>query len=166
MKKIRYSVTLLFLILVISIVSNLVISALALFFDIYILHLQQNKPSFLTQIVFLVKALALLIFVCGVFTLIVNLKLFVTGNFFHLRLISTYRKVGFLFLFSGTLGLVISVISIFFMMNYGDIDNQIYLNLDSKGLYILLMILGLFFRLFANVLNKGNVIQQENNLTI
>lgn len=166
MKKIRYSITLLFLVLVVSIVGNLVISALALFFDTHVLYLEPHKPSLATQIVFAVKALVLLIFVYAVFTLIVNLKLFVKGNFFDTRLITTYNKAGSLFLFSGILGLVVSLVSIFLLMNYGDIQNQIYINIDSKGLYILLMILGLFFRLFASVLNKGNVIQQENDLTI
>ncbi|QNK77068.1 DUF2975 domain-containing protein [Winogradskyella sp. PAMC22761] len=166
MKKIRYSIILLFLALVVSIVGNLTISTLALFFDTYILHLQQGKPSLATQGVFLAKALALLIFVYGVFTLISNLKIFATGDFFNSKLVTTYHKAGSLFLFSGIIGIVISLISIFFMMNYGDIHNQIYLNIDSKGLYILLMILGLFFRLFSAVLKKGNIIQQENDLTI
>jgi hypothetical protein len=166
MKKIRYSITVLFLALVVSIVGNLVISTLALFFDTYILHLQNDKPSLVTQIIFVVKALALLLFVYGVFTLIRNLKLFAIGDFFNSSLIGTYNKAGSLFLYSGIIGIVVSLISIFFMMNYGDIQNQIYLNIDSKGLYILLMIVGLFFRLFSTVLKKGNIIQQENDLTI
>jgi len=166
MKKIRYSITLLFLALVVSIVGNLVISTLALFFDTYILHLQHDKPSLVTQIVFIVKALALFIFMYGVFALIINLKLFAKGDFFNSSLISTYTKAGSLFLVSGIIGIVISLISIFFTMNYDDIHHQIYLNIDSKGLYILLMILGLFFRLFSAVLKKGEVIQHENNLTI
>ena len=166
MKKIRYSITLLFLALVVSIVGNLVISTLALFFDTYILHLQQDQPTVITQSVFLSKALALLIFVYGVFTLISNLKLFTTGDFFNKRLIKTYNKTGSLFLVSGILGFVVSLVSIFCMVKYGDFHNQIYLDLDSKGLYILLMILGLFFRLFSAVLKKGKVIQHENDLTI
>ena len=169
MKTIRNLLSFLFLLLTIAIVGNIVISTIGLFLNQDILSLgyySSDEASLSIQVIFILKAVALLLFVYATFILIRKLHILTNGDFFSPELINCFRKTGFIFCLSGTLGFVVSIASMYVLVVLKDYSNQFYLNFDSKSLYIMLMILGCFFLLFAKVLNKGGQIQQENNLTI
>lgn len=159
----------LFLILIIAIFGNIILSTLGLFFDKDVLHLgyfSSDEPSANVKIIFVLKSIALSIFAYGFFVLISKLKLLSKGDFFNLDLIQSFSKTGKLFCISGALGIATSILTIFIIIYTKEIKHLNYLNIDSKSQYIMLMILGLFFLLFVKVLRKGNFIKQENDLTI
>ncbi|WP_197052682.1 DUF2975 domain-containing protein [Psychroserpens sp. Hel_I_66] len=154
--------------MVISIVGNIILSTIGLFFDSNVLYPSYSKRefSFNIKLIFIFKSVALLIFVFGVFILISKLTYLLKRDFFNSILINSFSKSGKLFLISGSFGFLTSIISMLNILFLKDYSSQLYLNIDSKGLYIMLMILGLFFLLFSKVLAKANEIQQENELTI
>lgn len=168
MKNFRIIISVLFLILVIAIIGNIVLSTIGLFFNSDILYSSYSTREFSLNIklIFIFKAIALLIFTSGVFVLISKLSLLVSRDFFNPILINCFSKSGKLFLISGIIGFLISIVNIFNMVILKDYSSQLYINIDSKSLYIMLMILGLFFLLFSKVLSKANQIKQENDLTI
>ena len=168
MKKFRSIISILFLVLVIAIIGNIVVSSLGLFFDYHLNYMSfySNKDVSLNiKLIFIFKSIALLVFTLGVFILISKLKFLVRRDFFNPQLIACFNKSGKLFLFSGIIGFLATISSLL-ILALKDYSNQFYLNIDSKSLYIMLMILGLFFLLFSKVLSKGNQIQHENDLTI
>ena len=169
MKQFKTLILSLFLVLAIAILGNIVLGTLGLFFnyDVFNIGMYSNQNVSLNiKLLFVFKAVALLIFVFGVYILIKDLKFLVRRDFFNSRLIRCFSKSGKLFLASGIIGFFISILAIFNTVIFRDYGSQMYLNIDSKSLYIILMILGLFLMLFAKVLNRGSLIQQENELTI
>jgi hypothetical protein len=87
-------------------------------------------------------------------------------NLFDLRLAIGFKRVGILFCASGILGLCTSIVTLAIGLYSGRWIQNIYLNIDSKSLYFMLLILGLFFLLFAKVQLTGSEIKNENELTI
>jgi hypothetical protein len=169
MKTFRIIISVLFSLLVLAIISNLLISTLGLFFNIDVLftgNYFNQSPSLNIKLIFVFKAIALLAFVFGVFVLISKINIVVKRDFFNHKLISCFETSGKLFLSAGILGIITSISEIINQVLLNDYSHQVYLNIDSKGLYIMLMILGLFFILFSKVLDRGRMIQTENDLTI
>ena len=169
MKLFKNIISGLFLVLVIAIIGNIVFSTIGLFFNHNILNIgvySSQNVSLHTKLIFIAKAMALLIFIFSVFILISKLKFLVKRDFFNSSLIQSFYKSGKLFVVSGIIGFLASVAEILNLAILKDYGSQVYLNIDSKSLYIMLMILGAFFLLFSKVLNKGNEIQYENDLTI
>lgn len=169
MRKFRSIISVLFLVLVVAIIGNIVLSTLGLFFDYHVTYVgnySSEDISLSIKLIFIFKAIALLVFTIGVFILIRKTNFLVQQDFFNPRLIDGFAKSGKLFLFSGSLGFLTSIASVINITILNDFSNQFYLNIDSKSLYIILMILGLLFLLFSKVLSRGNQIQQENDLTI
>ena len=169
MKTTRTIITVLFISLAIWNIGSIILSASGLFFnqDVSSAMLPSGiGVSLNIKVLFIFKSLALLVFNLGVFTLISKLGILIKRDFFNLKLINCFLKSGRIFLVSGIIG---SITSIFELINFvvlKDYHGQGYLDIDSKLLYILLMILGLFLIIFSKALNKGREIQQENNLTI
>lgn len=169
MKTIRFFISILFLLLVVAIIGNIVMSTIGLFFNHDVFNTgiySNNEVSLNIKVIFIFKVIALLMFIFGVYVLISKLKFLVRRDFFNLILIHCFSKSGKLFLVSGIIGFTASIFDILNLAVVKDFGSQAYLNMDSKSLYIMLMILGLFLILFSKVLNKGNQIQQENDLTI
>lgn len=169
MKNYTTSILVLFGLLVIAILGNIIISALGLFFNydiIYTNMLPNNEISLNVKLIFAFKAIALIVFIYGVYVLITKLKYLVRRDFFNEILVRGFYKSGQLFLLAGLVGILTSVASILNLSLIRDYSSQFYLNIDSKSLYIMLMILGFILILFSKVLNKGNALQQENDLTI
>lgn len=159
----------LFLVLVIAILGNIITSTIGLFFnsDVFGIGIYSNQDVSLNiKIIFIAKVTALLIFISSVFVLIRKLKFLAQRDFFNPVLIKNFNISGKLFFLSGAIGFTASMADILNLAVLKDYGSQVYLNIDSKSLYIMLMILGAFFLLFSKVLNKGNKIQQENDLTI
>lgn len=169
MKLFRNITSILFLIWVIAIIGNIITSAIGLFFnhDIFGIGIYSNQDvSLNVKLIFIAKTIALLIFIFSVFILISNLKFLVQRDFFNIKLIRSFYKSGKLFLVSGIIGFIASIVDILNLIVLKNYRSQMYLNIDSKSLYIMLMILGSFFLLFSKVLDKGSQIQYENDLTI
>ena len=169
MSILKNGILFLFLLLVISVLGNIFISASDLFFNYDILSIKgyaTSKPSIYIKMIFVVKVIALLIFIYSVFKLISNINLLTKGDFFNPQLISGFAKSGKLFLISGCIGFSASIISMFVFVIFEDFGGQNYINIDSKSLYIMLMVLGLFFLIFSKVLRKASLIKNENDLTI
>lgn len=169
MKSYTTTILILFLLLVTAILGNIIISTIGIFFNhdvIYTGIYSNHDVSLSSKLIFVLKALALLMFVYGVYVLIRKLKFLVKRDFFNYNLIHGFLQSGKLFLISGLIGFFASIAGILNLVVIKDFGSQTYLNIDSKSLYIMLMILGLFLILFPKVLNKGIEIQQENDLTI
>ncbi|GGI56487.1 DUF2975 domain-containing protein [Winogradskyella haliclonae] len=170
MKNYTTPILILFLFLVIAIIGNITISAIGLFFnhDVFNTGVYANgyEASLNIKLIFMAKAFALLMFIYSVYILIRNLKFLVRRDFFNNKLVQCFSKSGKLFFFSGIVGFLASICGILNIAIIKDFGSQAYLNIDSKSLYIMLMILGFFLLLFSKVLDKGNEIQQENDLTI
>ena len=142
---------------------------MGLFFDKDILHLayfSSEAPSVNVRTIFVLKAIALSIFMYGVYTLISRINTLSKGDFFNYNLIQSFSKAGKLFCVSGALGIFTSILTVFTTIYLKDFKYINYLNFDSKSQYIMLLILGLFFLLFVKVLRKGSFIKEENDLTI
>ena len=169
MKTRRIIITVLFISLAIFNIGDIILCTLGLFFnqDVSSAMLPSGiGVSLNIKVLFIFKAIALLIFVSAVFILIKKLRLLITGDFFNLELINCFLKSGRVFLISGILGFITSIFEVINFVILKDYHGQDYLYIDSKPLYILLMILGLFLIIFSKALNNGREIQQEINLTI
>lgn len=169
MRNFTTPILVLFIVLVIAILGNIILSTIGIFFNHDIFNTgfySNNEVSLNIKIIFICKALALLIFIYGVYILVSKLKFLIRRDFFNRHLIQCFLSSGKLFLISGIVGFIVSIVNILNLVVIKDFGSQTYLNIDSKSLYIMLMILGLFFILFSKVLSKGNQIQQENDLTI
>lgn len=168
MKSIKNAILVLFGVLLIAVLANILLSVFGLFFNMDVLHLgaYQKESTALIKTIFIVKVIALGLFIYGVFVLVSNLKLVFKGVYFRSDIISCFKRVGSVFCVSGIIGFLASITPMVVMIFTGEFIDHILINIDSKSLYIMLMILGLFFILFSKVLDKGSEIQQENNLTI
>jgi hypothetical protein len=168
MRRIRVAIIALFMLLLLTVVGNIVISTIGLFIDERILNLGSLTPEStgIVQILFVLKTVALLVFMYGVFCLVKGLMIISDLNLFDLRLAIGFKRVGILFCASGILGLCTSIVTLAIGLYSGRWIQNIYLNIDSKSLYFMLLILGLFFLLFAKVQLTGSEIKNENELTI
>ncbi|MFD1062412.1 DUF2975 domain-containing protein [Winogradskyella litorisediminis] len=169
MKNFTTPILVLFLLLVIAIVGNIILSTIGIFYNSDIFNTgiySGTEASINIKLIFIAKSFALITFIIGVYALINKSKYLIKRDFFNLKLIKGFSKSGKLFLFSGIVGFITSLIEILNLIILNDFSSQAYLNIDSKSLYIMLMIMGLFLLLFSKVLSKGGEIQQENDLTI
>jgi len=164
MKILKLGISTLFVLLSIAVLVNIVFSSSAIFFGKDLFYQSYSNLELITtsvKVFLALKILALLIFVYAVFLVIKEIKLFSNGQFFNSKLIKCFSRSGLLFFISGLLGFITSF-SIFFI----DIRYFAYFQIDSRSLYVMLMIIGLFLIMFRRVLEKGTRIQQENDLTI
>ncbi|MDO1502347.1 DUF2975 domain-containing protein [Winogradskyella maritima] len=170
MKNYTRPILFVFLILVLAIIGNIIISTIGIFFN----HDPFNTGVYASsydlslniKLIFITKAIALTVFIIGTYVLISKLSYLVKGDFFNLILIQSFQKSGRLFLLSGIVGFVASIAGMLNLVVVKDFSSQAYLNIDSKSLYLMLMILGLFLLLFSKVLKRGGQLQTENDLTI
>lgn len=169
MKRYTITVGILFIILVIAILGGLILAAKGLFFNDYYFYKGQPASEIIilrTKIIFIIKAIALILCVAGVYLLARRVYFIVNQDFFNQRLIKSLLKSGILFLISGLVGLFSFVISLVNFIICKDQFGYLNLSIDSKSLYIMLMILGFFLILFSKALKRGSFLKQENDLTI
>ncbi|WP_299382618.1 DUF2975 domain-containing protein [uncultured Lacinutrix sp.] len=169
MKTTRTIITVLFISLAIFNIGDIILCTLGLFFNQDVSSAMLPSAvgvSLNIKLLFIFKAIALLIFISAIFILIRKLGLLIKRDFFNLKLINCFLQSGRVFLISGIIGFITSIFELINFVILKDVYGQDYLNIDSKPLYILLMILGLFLIIFSKALNKGRQIQQENDLTI
>ena len=163
-KSLKLSIYILFSLLIIGLLGNLIISALALLFDINILPISNlfgEETPFSVKLLTVLKLFAAIIFCTGVFFLIKILRMPFFESFFENKAIHYLNISGKLILFSGVLSLCTSLSVLFIKLRY-----LIYFNYDSKSLSILSIIIGLIFILFSKVLHRAKELKQENDLTI
>jgi len=164
MRKLKLGISTLFVLLSIAVLTNIVFSSSAIFFGkdfFYKIYPNSELISTSVKILLALKILALLIFVYAVFLFIKEMRLFSMGQFFNSKLVKCFSRSGWLFFISGHLGLITS-----FFVFFLDFRYLAYFQIDSKSLYVMLMIIGLFLILFRKVLENGIYLKQENNLTI
>ncbi|WP_339614006.1 DUF2975 domain-containing protein [uncultured Winogradskyella sp.] len=164
MKILKLGISTLFVLLSIAVLVNIVFLSSAFFFGKDLFYQSYSNLELIptsVKVFLALKISALLIFVYAVFLFIKEIKLFSNGQFFNSKLIKCFSRSGSLFFISGLLGFITSF-SIFFI----DIRYFAYFQIDSRSLYVMLMIIGLFLIMFRRVLEKGTRIQQENDLTI
>lgn len=160
----KLSIYILFTLLIVGVLGNLIISSLALLFDINILPINNlfgEKTPFSVKLLTVLKLLAVIIFCIGVFFLIKILRMRFFESFFENKAIHYLNISGKLIFFSGALSLCTSISIFFIKLRY-----LLYFNYDSKSLSILSIIIGLIFILFSKVLNRAKELKQENDLTI
>ena len=90
MKTIRFFISILFLLLVVAIIGNIVMSTIGLFFNHDVFNTgiySNNEVSLNIKVIFIFKVIALLMFIFGVYVLISKLKFLVRRDFFNLILI-------------------------------------------------------------------------------
>ncbi|WP_299063402.1 DUF2975 domain-containing protein [uncultured Polaribacter sp.] len=117
--------------------------------------------SYWIWIIFLIKFIAILIFIIGVSYLIKTLKIKQINEIFNDEKIKLFHKSGKFFHYSafvGTFKIWIDVINGTF--------SGLKLNNDFLFMLYFLMIIGFFLIIFSKILEKAKEIQQENDLTI
>jgi len=165
MNKLRITIYILFSFLLMGLLGNSIISISALLFENDILnigHFTEKDVPFFLKIIAISKLITLVLFCIGIYYLIKILQILTNGFYFSNSLESLFRASGKYFILSGILGFLLNLTP-FIIKEYKYI---IYLNFDSKSLYITLTIIGLFFYAFSKIIDEGNSIQQENDLTI
>ncbi len=165
MKKLQVTIYILFGFLLLGLILNSIISVSALLLEKDILHLghfNNSKVPVYLKIISTLKLITLVLFSIGVFYLIKILKLFTNEFYFSERLIHLFRLSGIYLILSGCLGFLLNLTP--FIVR--ELRYMVYLSFDSKSLYIILIIIGLFFFVFSKVIQQGNFIKQENDLTI
>ncbi len=120
----------------------------------------EGTPLFLKLLVGL-KILAFGLFLYGAYFLIKILLLKQINDYFS-SLTSDYLfNAGKLFIASNLIAFLLSF-SIFFI----DVKYFLYFNGDSRYLSLLMVVFGFFLIIFSKVIQKGNTLKQENDLTI
>lgn len=164
MSKLKLGISTLFILLSIVVVANIIISSSAIFFGKDLFYLNNSSLDAIpigTKLLLALKIIAMLIFVSAVFIFIKAIIRFSKDQFFDKKLIRSFSKAGFLFFVAGLIGFITSLLVLFINIRY-----SVYFNLDSRSLYVMLMIIGLFLFIFKNVLENGKLLKQENDLTI
>jgi len=164
MSKLKLGISTLFILLSIVVVANIIISSSAIFFGKDLFYLNYSSLDAIpigTKLLLALKIIAMLIFVSAVFIFIKAIIRFSKDQFFDEKLIRSFSKAGFLFFVAGLIGFITSLLVLFINIRYTN-----YFNLDSRSLYVMLMIIGLFLFIFKNVLENGKLLKQENDLTI
>ncbi|WP_338732457.1 DUF2975 domain-containing protein [Mangrovimonas cancribranchiae] len=166
MKALNILIFTLFTILLIALLGNVVLSILGLVFEKDVLHLghfsSEGVPIYI-KLLALVKGCVFLLFCLGVFYLMKILNRLSKSNYFSEKHAQLFKTTGVYFIISGILGFCSSLYPLLFSF---DFSHWQYLNFDSKNLYIVLIIVGLFFIVFGRVTAHGYVIKKENDLTI
>ncbi len=165
MKKLKIIIYILFGALLIGLLVNSIISISGLLFENDILnvgHFTEKDVPFYLKIIAILKLVTLLLFCVGIYYLIKILKMFTQGLYFSNSLEELFRQSGRYLILSGSLGFLLNLTPFIIQ----DFKYIMYLNFDSKSLYIALTIIGLFFYAFSRIINQGNFLKQENELTI
>jgi hypothetical protein len=165
MKQLQITIYILFGFLLIGLIGNSIISISALLFENDILNIghftEKDVPIYLKGIAIL-KLVTLILFCVGIYYLIKILQILTKGFYFSDSLEKSFRLSGRYFILSGGLGFLLNLAPFF----VHEIQYAMYLNFDSKSLYITLTIIGLFFYAFSKIIKQGRTLQQENELTI
>ncbi|WP_299884558.1 DUF2975 domain-containing protein [uncultured Lacinutrix sp.] len=113
------------------------------------------------SIFFTILAIAFGFFVKGVFHLRKTIPLLLTGDYFSETITKHFRACGIIFIYVGLTALLVHLISQWYLNSiiWIRIDTQIYM-------FLFLIIIGLFFKLFSIVFSKARDLKQENELTI
>ena len=165
MKKLQILIYVLFGFLLIALLGNSIISISALIFENDILHIghftEKEVPFYLKTIAVL-KLVTLVLFCISIYYLIKILQILTRRFYFSDNLEKLFRRSGKYFILSGSLGFLLNLIPFFIR----EIKYAVYLNFDSKSLYIALIIIGLFFYAFSKIISEGSSLQEDNELTI
>lgn len=170
MKKRQIIIYALFVVLVVSLVGNSILSILAIIFNNDVLDYNFNlnePPSLLIKGITFLKFIGVLLFCLGIFYLLKILNLFTRERYFSNRQVVLFRRSGNYFVISGILGFLCQIVPLLLILNKQlNYAYSIYLNFDSKALYIILVIIGLICITFARVIKEGSDLKIENDLTI